>query len=413
MNIDNLDIGLEEVALPNIKKTIPDKIDEVENIKDDSIETDFDLGQEDISESSEDRDMLLVDVQKQQANDARQELQNELSEQQMLEQTEILNYINFLQSEDKELIDLDKIIKLTKKYLNYFNSEDFKNKQSKTKLLLMKFSNYKKYSLLTNKNNIDVYKLDNKKNNSNEKVASIQLPNMVRLDEVLPNLEDTIFNMRNLLNKNYLYLLNNSSTIEEKQYNELKSSFIKEREQFINILNLFYFLQCYYNKLNKLTNEKSKILLSNILDTEVGNYESIELVKRIKNKPILLSENDKKIIYDIDSNKLNLFNKINELMTTNTNKKELDNLINKYINYDKQEIIQKLDNKLTKLKNRKRIKTLYLLDGENINELFKTGSNTNDVINRFKNIRYDDDMTDEKRKANTKRYFILKSKGLV
>ena len=411
MDINNLDIGLEEAALPNIKNTLPDKMDEVENIEDETTTTDYDLGQEDISESSEDKDMLLVDVQKQNANNARQELQNELSEQQMIEQSEILNYINFLQSEDKELIDLNKIISLTKKYLNYINSEDFKNKQSKTKLLLMKFSNYKKYSLLTNRNNIDVYKLDNKK--GNEKVASIQLPNMVRLDEVLPNLEDTIFNMRNLLNKNYLYLLNNSSTIEEKHYNELKSSFIKEREQFINILNLFYFLQCYYNKLNKLTNEKKTILLSNILDTEIGNHESIELVKRIKNKPILLSENDKKIIYDIDSNKLNLFNKINELMTSNTNKKELDTLITKYINYDKQEIIQKLDNKLTKLKNRKRIKTLYLLDGENINELFKTGSNTNDVINRFKNIRYDDDMTDEKRKANTKRYFILKSKGLV
>lgn len=406
-----MDLGLDEVNLETVNKNIPDKLDEKEYFEDkEDYEGEFKIS--DIPISNSDEDEPIIDVRKDKVLTTDNIPQNSVGTQNIDSNklADFLKHVSFLQEEDKELINIAGIISKLDKYYNYFNSESFKEKQQKNKMMILKYSNHKNYSQRVNNNNIDIYKI-NSKTKEESKLLSIEIPNMVRLDEVLPNLEDTIFNMRNLLNNQYTYLLTNTN-IPEKEYNEFKNAFIKERDGFMKVLNLFYFLQAYYNIINKIDLTKNEIFLATMYEVEIGNHESINLVKRVRNKKIMLSDNDKQVIYDIESNKLNLYNKILQNLN-NPNKKELKKMMEQYINYNNQEIIKKVDKKINKLQNRQRIRTLYLMDGENINNLFNTGDNTNNVINRFMNIKYDDETKDEKRKADTKRYFILKNKGLI
>jgi hypothetical protein len=411
MDLKTMDLGLDEVNLETVNKNIPDKLDEKEYYEDkEDYEGEFKIS--DIPISNSDEDDTIIDVRKDKILSADNMNQNTVSTQNIDSNKldNFLKHVSFLQEEDKELININSIISKLDKYYNYFNNESFKEKQQKNKMMILKYSNHKNYSQRINKNNIDIYKINNK-TKEESKLLSIEIPNMVRLDEVIPNLEDTIFNMRNLLNSQYTYLLTNTN-IPEKEYNKFKNAFIKERDGFMKVLNLFYFLQSYYNMINKIDLTKNEIFLATMYEAEIGNHESINLVKRIRNKKIMLSNNDKQVIYDIESNKLNLYNKIIQNLN-NPNKKELKKMMEQYINYNNQEIIKKVDKKINKLQNRQRIRTLYLMEGENINNLFNTGDNTNNVINRFMNIKYDDETKDEKRKADTKRYFILKNKGLI
>jgi hypothetical protein len=142
---------------------------------------------------------------------------------------------------------------------------------------------------------------------------------------------------------------------------DVKNKFIKQRDAMITKLNDFYSIQYFYNKVNGIIQTEKIISLYTKDDYYSENKQ--ELVPRLISKDISIAAEDLQLLYDNGATKLELYNKIQEMILTGPDKKkELTELIKLYINFDEEQQ-RELLYRIEKKKNHKLIDYMVIPAG--------------------------------------------------
>ena len=251
--------------------------------------------------------------------------------------------IDYLISDDKELINIIKINNIVDKYINNYYSENIQKYKKTFKNLYQKYSN-KRYtinnsdSLITVIKNTTPDKTDkhDKHDKNPKKIIKKITPDILyelkkpvylfyNDNENLSLLKSNISNYRAELQFVYQKLINKLNVdIEEKK------QFEEQRIQFVNLLEQYYTYTLYHKKINKISIlNKTTIILQNITSAYLKNKLLEGGIYYIDNSLIDL-------INKYNVNKLNEYNNvIYSIQGINNNtpldKKKLD-IITQYVN---------------------------------------------------------------------------------
>jgi hypothetical protein len=241
--------------------------------------------------------------------------------------------INYLQEEDMQLINSEKVIKYVKEYVSNYNGEPYRKYKKDFLNLYQKYSN-KRYEIKEMGQYITVYKSmimgnDKKMRDINKREIILQLkkPTYIYItgDNDLEILKRKISNSRINLQFEYQRLVNRIEVLPEE-----KTLFEKEKKNFINLLEKYYIYDTYYRTVNNIN-------VTNKLNIRYQNQ--IEYINENSEKRNILQSEiysiDKKIVDDINNinaDKLNQYNsliiKLKGIKNLKDNKKIKDEIKN-------------------------------------------------------------------------------------
>ena len=300
-----------------------------------------------------------------------EEIESKINEDEEIDIVEekVLQYIEYLDENDKFFISFGHILEKGDEYVKYYKSENFMEYKNKLRILMNNYNNKKKYKINSLKDKFTVQSVNkgiiNKKN-----IHQLNKPKIYNIDTYLYNLKNHCNQLRLELKNEYNYLTNHKNLDIV-----MKNKFIKKRTNFSNKLNKYYSLLYYYNKINNFKTDNKTINLTNI-DYQV-NEKGI-LNPRVKGVNINMNQDDLKIFYQNESNKLELYNKVKEMIQSND--KNYKNIIKEYLYYDKNNQ-KSLLKKINLKKNKNIITTLILPSNVNVD----SGTLNNNLSNNLSN----------------------------
>ena len=258
--------------------------------------------------------------------DLSEEIESKINEEEEIDIVEekVLKYIEYLDDNDKFFISFENILKKGDEYVKYYKSDTYMEYKNKLRLLLNNYNNKKKYKIKSLKDKITVQSV-NKGNIDKKIIHQLNKPKIYNVDTYLQNLKNNCNQIRLELKNEYNYLL------EHKNLDiTMKNNFVKKRTNFCNKLNKYYSILYYFNKINNFKTDNKVINLTNI-DYQINDKGILN--PRVKVVNINMNQDDLNDLYQNESNKLELFNKVKEMIQNND--KNYKNIIKEYLLYDK------------------------------------------------------------------------------
>lgn len=268
--------------------------------------------------------------------------QMELTDGEQIESV-VTRYIKLLDPADKYYLKYQHVYDNGEKYIKYLKSPEYVQYKKERKTLESKYSSNKRYTVEVTKKKVIVYKKDSEGNtDKTAKLDELERPTYINLIDIFDKTHKNITQKRLKLRSMYNQYLN-------KPYIALdvKNKFIKQRESMITKLNDFYSIQYFYNKVNGIIQTEKIVALPKMIWYYSENKQ--DLVPRLLSKDISIAPEDLQLLYDNGATKLELYNKIQELvLTAPDKKKEINELIKLYINFDEEqqrELLHKIEKK--------------------------------------------------------------------
>lgn len=305
-----------------------------------------------------------------------EEIESKINEDEEIDITEekVLKYIEYLDENDKFFISFEDILKKGDEYVKYYKLDTFMEYKNKLRILLNNYSNKKKYKIQSLQNKITVQKIVKKGIVDKKIIHQLNKPKIYNIDTYLYNLKNNCNQIRLELKNEYNYL------IEHKNLDiTMKNNFIKKRTNFCNKLNKYYSFLYYFNKINNFKTDNKIINLTNI-DYQIN--EKGNLNPRVGLVNINMNQDDLNVFYQNESNKLELYNKVKEMIQSND--KNYKNIIKEYLYYDKNNQ-KSLLKKINVKKNKNIINTLILPSNINISSEALNNSLSNNIFNNSLN----------------------------
>jgi hypothetical protein len=269
----------------------------------------------------------------------------------------VMRYIKLLDTADKYYLKYQHVYDNGEKYITYLKSPEYVQYKKERKGLESKYSSNKRYTVEVTKKKVIVYKKDSEGNTDRAaKLDELERPTYINMVEIFDKSHKNITQTRLKLRAMYNQCIN-------KPYVALdvKNKFIKQRDAMITKLNDFYSIQYFYNKVNGIIQTEKIISLYTKDDYYSENKQ--ELVPRLISKDISIAAEDLQLLYDNGATKLELYNKIQEMILTGPDKKkELTELIKLYINFDEEQQ-RELLYRIEKKKNHKLIDYMVIPAG--------------------------------------------------
>ena len=303
-----------------------------------------------------------------------EEIESKINEDEEIDITEekVLKYIEYLDENDKFFISFEDILQKGDEYVKYYKSETFMEYKNKLRILMNNYNNKKKYKIRSLKDKITVQSV-NKGIIDKKIIHQLSKPKIYNIDTYLCNLKNNCNQIRLELKNEYNYL------IEHKNLDiTMKNNFIKKRTNFCNKLNKYYSFLYYFNKINNFKTDNKIINLTNI-DYQIN--EKGNLNPRIGVVNINMNQDDLNVFYQNESNKLELYNKVKEMIQSND--KNYKNIIKEYLYYDKNN--QKSLLKKINLKKNKNIITTLILPSNINSDAFNNNLSNNSFKNSLNN----------------------------
>lgn len=268
--------------------------------------------------------------------------QMELTDSEQIETT-VNKYIKLLDIADKYYIKYQYVYDNGEKYIQYLKSPEYVKYNKELKMLESKYSNNKRYTVEVTKKNIVVYKKDTEGNtDKSSKIDDLKRPTYINLIDIFDKTHKNITQTRLKLKALYTQFINKPFITHD-----VKNKFIKQRDSMITKLNDFYSIQYYYNKVNGIVQTDKIISLPKMKLYYSENKQ--EVVPRLISKNISVPAEELQLLYSNGATKLELYNKIKEMLITEPDKKkEIKELIKKYINFDEEQqrdLLHKIEKK--------------------------------------------------------------------
>ena len=256
--------------------------------------------------------------------------QMDVSDAEQLEMT-VNRYIKLLDPADKYYIKYQQVYDNGEKYIQNLKSTEYVQYKKDRKTLESKYSSNKRYTVEVTKKKVIVYKKDSEGNtDTSAKLDELTRPTFIDLTEIFDKSHKNLTQTRLKLKAQYNQFIN-------KPFIPLdtKNKFIKQRDTMIAKLNDFYSIQYYYNKINGIVQTDKIVSLPKIKHYYSENIQ--ELVPRLISKDVSIPNEDLQLLYSNGAAKLELYNKIQEMLLTSPDKKkEINELIKEYINFDEE-----------------------------------------------------------------------------
>lgn len=268
--------------------------------------------------------------------------QLELTDAEQIENT-VTRYVKFLDPADKYYIKYQHVYDNGEKYIAYLKSPEYVKYKKELKALESKYSSNKRYTVEVTKKKVIVYKKDSEGNtDKSAKLDELERPTYINLNEIFDKTHRNISQTRLKLKAQY-----NQFITKPYIALDVKNKFIKQRDAMINKLNDFYSIQYFYNKVNGIIQTEKIVALPTMINYYSENKQG--LVPRLLSKDISIAAEDLQSLYDNGATKLEMYNKIQEMiLTTPDKKKELNDIIKMYINFDEEhqrELLYKIEKK--------------------------------------------------------------------
>ena len=277
----------------------------------------------------------------------------------------VIEYITYLDDNDKYFINFNTIYEMGEKLISNYKSDEYKEYKNKYKLLMSNYYNKKKYKINVNNSVIEVYNR-NKDIISNKVIDKLKKPIIYQVNPYLEKLRIRCSTNKIELETEYTHLINNKNKLNE----DIRNSFIKKREKFGKNLDIYYSLLYYFNKINNIKMSNKNYNLSKIY-YQIDNKGILQ--PRINNININLNYEELEIEFKHTSNKLELFNKIKEMIKNNDSKYKI--LLKEYLRYDK----DNNNNFLKKIKNlkNKKVNDIFVFKSEDDAKTFLSSVSSN------------------------------------
>lgn len=277
----------------------------------------------------------------------------------------VIDYISYLDDNDKYFINFNTIYEMGEKLISNYKSDEYKEYKNKYKLLMSNYYNKKKYKINVSNNIVEVYNR-NKDNIANKSIDKLKKPIIYQVKPYLEKLKIRCSTNKIELETEYTHLMNNKKKLNE----ENRNNFIKKREKFGKNLNIYYSLLYYFNKINNIKMSNKNYNLSKIY-YQVDNKGILQ--PRINNIELNLNYEELEIEFKHTSNKLELFNKIKEMIKNNDSKYKI--LLKEYLRYDK----NNNNNFLKKIKNlkNKKVNDIFIFKSEDDAKTFLSSVSSN------------------------------------
>lgn len=271
------------------------------------------------------------------------ETQNEnLEEEQEYDNFDILFYQNeMLNEEDDKLINKENIDKMVLKFYNNYHSEEYQDYLKLLKIIPKKF-NRKSYEIKYEGDEIIINKIISDK--QRKKIGSIKKPIYdLNVSNILYQMKNEIKEKRNKLMIEYKKFLStdNITTID-------KNTFLEHKKDYIEKLENYYAVKKYYLKINDISYESKKKILTYQLDSKITSNDKIQelLTCDVYN----ISSNLINIMNDYTKNKIDLYNEI--VRKIKIGEEISDEEIKDYLNKDTyNKNIKILNNEVKKINN--------------------------------------------------------------
>jgi hypothetical protein len=268
--------------------------------------------------------------------------QLELTDAEQIENT-VNRYVKLLDPADKYYIKYQHVYDNGEKYIAYLKSPEYVQYKKERKALESKYSSNKRYTVEVTKKKVIVYKKDSEGNTDKAaKLDELERPTYINLNEIFEKTHRNISQTRLKLKAQY-----NQFVARPYIESDIKNKFIKQREAMITKLNDFYSIQYFYNKVNGIIQSEKIVALPIKMPYYSENKQ--EVVHRLLSKDISIAAEDLQLLYNNGAAKLELYNKIQELIvSTPDKKKEINELIKMYINFDEEhqrELLYKIEKK--------------------------------------------------------------------
>jgi hypothetical protein len=252
-----------------------------------------------------------------------------------------------IENTDKKLIDVEKVENNVRNMINNYKSKEYTN-YIKILNKLPKIFGKKTFKIEYKKESIKVYKF--KKDSDTQLLHNIVKPTIVDVMNFESSLHH-INHTRNMLKNSYLeYITEDNVSLADK------NKFIKDKADFINLLEDYYTQKNYYMVINNLVGSEkyTNISISNYQPfmNSKGEYDNQLFVSQYKINPEVIEEINENKIKSLDK-----FNNIRENIQLN-NQKELNELIKVYLDKEDNYINKKI-NKVIKEQNEE---ILYIID---------------------------------------------------
>jgi hypothetical protein len=252
-----------------------------------------------------------------------------------------------IEETDKKLIDVDKVENNVRRMIDNYKSTEYAN-YNKILNKLPKIFGKKTFKIEYKRESIKVHKF--KKDGDTQLLHNIVKPvinDIIDFEEKLHNINHS----RKVLKNKYLeYITEDNISLADK------NKFIKDKTSFIELLENYYTHKNYYMIINNLvgSNNYTNISISNYQPfiNSKGEYDNQLYVSQYKINPEVIEEINENKIKSLDK-----FNDIKENIELN-NKKELNDLIKKYLDKEDTEINKKI-NQVIKEQNEE---ILYIID---------------------------------------------------
>lgn len=291
------------------------------------------------------------------------EINNEENED--IIENKVIDYINYLDDNDKYFINFNTIYEMGENLISNYKSEEYKEYKNKYKLLMSNYYNKNKYKINVSNSVIEVF---NKAKDiiSNKPINKLKKPIIYHVKPYLEKLRIRCSTNKIELEREYSHLMNNKNKLNE----ENRNNFIKKREKYGKNLDIYYSLLYYFNKINSIKMSNKNYNLSKIC-YQINNKGILE--PRINNVELNLNYEELEIEFKHTSNKLELFNKIKEMIKNNDSKYKI--LLKEYLRYDK----DNNNNFLKKIKNlkNKKVNDIFVFKSENDAKTFLSSVSLN------------------------------------
>ena len=288
-------------------------------------------------------------------------------------ETKVLKYVKLVSPEDIYLLDFKSIYETGNLYISNYRSEEYTEYKNTFRVFMGKYYNPKKYRITCNQSRLTAYRRNKDGTFEDKPTEEIQKLRFLNAENILADAYKALGQQRNRLASEYKHIMSKPFV----EYT-VKTKFVKSREYLIKLLNEYYTVQYYYNKINNIVIANKDITLSR--PSEYFSEAQNELIPRLAIATVNLDTDSISTLNQAAAAKLELYNRIRALngtkdAQTTTGKKELKSLITEYLNFDKNNN-QELQAKIKRKLNRKVIKEVVILEGQELPEFANRQKNS-------------------------------------
>ena len=288
-------------------------------------------------------------------------------------ETKVLKYVKLVSPEDKYLLDFKSIYETGNLYISNYRSEEYTEYKNTFRVFMGKYYNPKKFRITCNHTRLAAYRRNKEGTFEDKPTEEIRKLRFLNAETILTDAYKALGQQRNRLASEYKHIMSKPFV----DYS-VKTKFVKSRAYLIKLLNEYYTIQYYYNKINNIVIANKEITLSRA--SEYFSQTQNELIPRLAMATVNLDTDSISTLNEAAAAKLDLYNRIRALNGTNdaqtaNGKKELKSLITEYLNFDKNNN-QELQAKIKRKLNRKVIKEVVILEGQELPEFANRQKNS-------------------------------------